>query len=176
MMILEPIHPEDLDRSRSLYLSAFPAYERCDVKVLESHSQRDYVEWLGIYDDGFKGMAYVLFDDRILYLLYLAVVEDDRGKGIGTKVLAMLRERYPGLKMYLNIEPPDDECDNREERLRRKAFYERNGFVVSGRLETIVDAYIVMSYGAKIFPEEIFALNEHVRLDALFTNDIRIIQ
>ena len=59
---------------------------------------------------------------------YFAVKEELRGKGLGQKILNQLIERYKGQSCVLDMESPRQECDNEEQRLRRHAFYLRNGF------------------------------------------------
>jgi GNAT superfamily N-acetyltransferase len=59
---------------------------------------------------------------------YFAVKEELRGKGLGQQILNQLIERYKGQSCVLDMESPRQECDNKEQRLRRHAFYLRNGF------------------------------------------------
>ncbi|MBR1881582.1 MAG: GNAT family N-acetyltransferase, partial [Muribaculaceae bacterium] len=59
---------------------------------------------------------------------YFAVRESLRGKGYGQHILTMLIERYRGQTCVLDMESPDQVCDNRQQRQRRHAFYLRNGF------------------------------------------------
>lgn len=153
-MRAEPVHQEDLDRVRELYLTAFPAYERAEWEKLLVHSRRDDSELLGLYDDGLIGLSYLIFDDEYLFILYLAISPDARGSGYGSQALGVLRDRHPDRDVFLNIEPPEDECDNREQRVRRKAFYMRNGFEPSWTLEISKDErYTMMCYGEPISHE-----------------------
>ena len=72
-MIVEPLHPQDVEAARSLYLEAFPEYERADWDSLVSHSGWGDAELLGLYDGGLVGISYVIFDETVLFVLYLAV-------------------------------------------------------------------------------------------------------
>ncbi len=173
-MRLEPLHLGDRDRAMELYLTTFPAYERCDPCVLEEHSRRDDAEWFGIYDEGFLGMTYLMIADDVLYILYLAVVPGHRGSGIGSTVLRTIRETYPGRSLFLSIEPPDEECDNREQRISRKGFYERNGFREIARLDADGDHYIIMCHGNDITAERILSFTDESGLSDLFPGGMKV--
>ncbi len=167
-MMIEPLHEEDTARAKELYLTAFPEYERCGYESLVRHSQREDTEWLGIYGDGFLGMAYVLFDDDILFLLYFAVIDGYRCKGIGSEALGGLRSRYPGRKMFLNIEPPDEGVEDLEIRQRRMAFYIRNGFIPGNRVADKDGVWMSMVYQDTLSPEETLGFCNGVGLSELF--------
>ena len=59
---------------------------------------------------------------------YFAVKEELRGKGLGQQILNQLIDKYKGQSCVLDMESPRQECANKEQRLRRHAFYLRNGF------------------------------------------------
>ncbi len=167
-MILEPIHREDREAAVSLYRSSFPDRERADVDRLFSHLVRGDAEWLGIYDPDLRGMVYALYSGRMAFLLYLAVAPEHRGSGLGSQALEAFRLRYPYRKLFLNIEPPDEDVPDKEVRLRRQAFYVRNGFIPCGRLRSAEGDYITMCYMGRITPEEFSAFRIEVGLDLLF--------
>ena len=54
------------------------------------------VKFHALYDqDVFCGIAYYVESSSTVYLTYLAVNQDLRGHGYGSKILAMLEEKYP---------------------------------------------------------------------------------
>lgn len=55
-----------------------------------------------------------------------------RGQGTGAEALKLIREKYKGCRVFLEIELPGEQYDNNEQRTRRKAFYLRNGLKASG--------------------------------------------
>lgn len=155
-MTVEPLHRTDLEQARVLYLESFPEYERADWDSLVSKSGWGDAELLGIYEDGLAGMSYVIFDDGMLFVLYLAVDPSRRGSGTGSRALAEIESRFSRGRTFLNIEPVDEECSNPEQRARRKAFYERNGFAAAWKLEIGKDErYTVMCKGEPITPAEL---------------------
>ena len=75
----------------------------------------------------FAGLAIMILHGDLALLDYLAIAPAQRGKGIGSFVLATLKERYQERRLLLEIEDPEEPCNNPEERIRRKGFYLRNG-------------------------------------------------
>ena len=60
--------------------------------------------------------------------MYLAVDDNMRSKGYGSRILAYVKKKYPDRPVILEVEEPDDSAENAEQRRRRIAFYKRNGF------------------------------------------------
>lgn len=92
-------------------------------------SLRRNVKFHALYDDGqFCGIAYYAESDKTVYLTYLAINEDLRGHGYGTKILGLLEDRYPDKQLVIDIEPIVPTAKNYKQRVSRLKFYERNGF------------------------------------------------
>ena len=121
---------------KALYREAFPAKERFPVTVLLLGAWKPEIEFTAFYDparDGrLRGMAYTIEAGSYLYILYLAVVADARGRGYGTRILEFLKQQYPSATFMLEIEPLDKRAANYDQRVARLAFYERNGFARVG--------------------------------------------
>ena len=81
-------------------------------------------------DGKFLGIVITILHKDIVLLDYLAVSPACRGQGIGSEILRLLDERYGGKRILLEIEDPEEPCDNPKERRSRKAFYLRNGMTV----------------------------------------------
>lgn len=117
----------DLTLIRELYEEAFPECERKPFDVMVSAIGRG-LDMCAIEDGGdFVGLAIVLTHGDVALLDYFAVTPHRRGGGIGACALDLLREKYRGRALLIEIEDPDDVCDNPEIRRRRLAFYERCG-------------------------------------------------
>ena len=96
-----------------------------------------------IEDGGdFVGLAITLTHGDVALLDYFAVVPYRRGCGIGAAALELLKEKYRGLALLIEIEDPEDECDNRAMRVRRLGFYRRCGMNIM--------PYKVYFYGTKM--------------------------
>ena len=127
MQLREYTASDELAKIKGLYEAAFPAVERKPFSLMRAALGKG-VEMLGIEADGrFVGLAIMLLSDTVALLDYFAVLPDCRGGGIGSAALALLRARYPERPLLVEIEDPDALSDNPAERLRRKAFYLRNG-------------------------------------------------
>lgn len=119
---------EDYGRTVRLYKSAFPLDERAPMWFLTLKSSCEYVDFWGIYADGkWIGLAYVISENSASYLFYLALSDDMRGKGFGSKAMQSLKRHYAGQKLFLALEHLDESAKNYNERLRRRNFYMKNG-------------------------------------------------
>jgi hypothetical protein len=78
-----------------------------------------------------------------------------RGNGYGTDVILELKNRYPERSIVIDIEDDEVECDNAEQRKRRRLFYERLGFcAMPYRLSIFGVPSIIMSSGRSYTFEE----------------------
>ena len=122
-------------RMRSLLLRAFPPEERVPASLLALNALRRPVRLLAFYDgDVFAGFLNACFTDRMVYALYLAVNDEVRSRGYGSRILAWLKAEAGARPVALEIEMLDDAAPNAEQRERRLRFYERNGFSDTGYL------------------------------------------
>ncbi len=112
-----------------LYMQAFPPEERKPFSLILAKVEEGHMEILVMEDEEntFLGLAItILYKDRVL-LDYLAVSPDKRGQNIGSTTIVALKKRYAGKRMIIEIEDPDTPADNTAERVRRRAFYLKNG-------------------------------------------------
>jgi len=124
---------QDFKEKEKLYRlndEAFPKEERIpSYKLLELLQELNCDAW-AFYDDIFVGFAVLLSDAALemAYLSYFAIDGAQRSKGYGGMALAKLAEVYEGYQIVLDMERMDESADNYDQRLRRLAFYERNGY------------------------------------------------
>lgn len=119
-----------LQQIESLYMRAFPPAERKPFSMIRKKREKGDVEILAIetVDGTFAGEAITVRCGTLVLVDYLAVSEEMRGCGVGSAALQLLRERYAGKRLFLEIESTKEQgAPNAEERERRKAFYLRNG-------------------------------------------------
>lgn len=118
---------------KQLYQSAFPVEQRVPFWSLRLRSGMNGMEMESYYDEGaFVGFVNLVASDDAIYVYYLAVDAELRGKGYGTMIIDDLRRRYEGKTIALDIEANDPHADNPRQRAARRAFYLNNGFVSSG--------------------------------------------
>lgn len=87
------------------------------------------VKFHAIYDeDKFCGISYYASNENTVYLTYLAVNEELRGQGYGSKILTMLEDKFLDKQIVIDIEPVTKKAKNYKQRVSRLKFYERNGF------------------------------------------------
>ena len=114
----------------SLYEAAFPVEERLPLRQLSWNSLKNGQSFLVYFDqEVFIGFTYAICTNNLVYLLFLAVEESKQSQGYGSQILAQVREEAGERPCVLTIEPMDEEqVSNRAQRLKRLAFYERNGY------------------------------------------------
>ena len=118
---------------RELYETAFPVEEQIPYEDLMVLMDRMPLDFTAYYDGGeFVGFTIVYPRKAFNWFWYFAVRDDLRGKGIGQRILSMLIEEYRHCTNILDMESPDQVCENEEVRKRRCAFYLRNGFRKTG--------------------------------------------
>lgn len=125
--------PLYLQKAKTLYEAAFPPAEKMPFRLLLKKAQNSNASLFAVTDTGeFKGIAYTVWHKDIVFLFYLAVDEQSRGKGVGSDILRLIGEKFSNCRIVLNIEAPDENAPNNEERIRRKQFYLKNGFTEAG--------------------------------------------
>ena len=108
-------------------MQAFPEEERLPWWLLRLNAQRKGIDLTAFLDGNrFCGFTASVTVDDTHFLLFFAIDPVLRGKGYGSEVLSLLRREYQ--TVYLNIELPIPSAPNLEERKKRFAFYQKNGF------------------------------------------------
>lgn len=161
---------QDLSRARlsdikNLYLRAFPAAERKPFFIIRKKQAEGSMEILSIEnDDGdFIGLAITILYNNIVLLDYFAIDDNRRNSGAGSAALHLLFERYSGKRFLLEIEAPDIPSENTHERIRRKAFYLRNGMTVMPfRVNLFGIEMEILTNGLQVSFEEYHSIFTHL--------------
>ncbi|OEH54375.1 hypothetical protein AQ616_11485 [Oceanobacillus sp. E9] len=123
----------DINKLKRLFIKAFPKNERLPLWFLLMKADKDFVDFIGFYDeDDFIGFTYLITNKDLTFVLYLAIDSSQRSKGYGGAVLSKIKELYPNNRLILNIEAIISNSQNYEQRVKRKNFYIKNGYVNSG--------------------------------------------
>ena len=125
------IGDKDLCRKfKKLFIKSFPFIERAPYYLLLDRAEKGRADMFAALDDNgdFSGMLYMLKDDEIAYIFYLAVSEEKRGRGVGSEILSAMKEHYNGKRIFLARERIEKSSPNFNERIKRREFYIRNGF------------------------------------------------
>lgn len=112
---------------------AFPAWERLEGDEIFTLARETDTDVLGLYDgDALVGFIVMVKNQTSGYLFFLATDQHSRGLGYGTAALEAVFRRYEHLQICLDFEPVDEKAENYDQRVRRRAFYLRNGFQETG--------------------------------------------
>ena len=115
---------------KKLYVSAFPKEERAPFALLMHRVNNGRDSFYAVEDQGtFVGLVYTIRKKKLLYVFFLAVEEEKRGMGYGSRILRCLKKLNQGCTVCLMIEDTQEtDADNYEERINRLGFYQANGF------------------------------------------------
>ena len=113
-----------------LFLSAFPEDERPPADYYFKSFLNTDNQLLGFYDNNkFIGFISTVNYDDICYIFFLAVIEKERNKGYGSKMLSEMKNMFQDKVILLCYEEVDKKYQDYEKRLKRADFYKKNGFV-----------------------------------------------
>lgn len=175
MMKLNPHYKDNLEKIKNLYLTAFPKNERKPFDLISEKCDSGSMKIIAIQNDNndFLGLAItILYDDMVL-LDYFAIAPESRGKNIGSTTLKQLFERYKNKRFILEIENTEVECNNLQERKRRKAFYIRNGMsVMPFKVNLIGVEMEVLTHNCEVTYEEYYSIYENTFSD-VYCNKIK---
>ena len=116
-------------RVKALYESSFPVQERISWPWMVWMALLGQADFLAYYDgQDFAGFSYSLRSKTTYYLLFLAIPSQQQSKGYGRQILQDVARRAGRRPIFLVIEPLDESADNYTIRLKRLAFYEKNGY------------------------------------------------
>lgn len=111
-----------------LYRQAFPPSERKPFSIICSMYRKGKTDlWCIRQNRRLAGFASTVNSPEIILLDYLATMPQQRGKGIGSAALHLLKQQYPRKGIFVEIEETRDPGDGQALRIRRRQFYEAAG-------------------------------------------------
>ena len=120
---------------KNIYMEAFPKSERKPFFFLKRAVQKGKSEiWVASQSDVVAGFIVLIPYHDMVLVEYLAVSNQIRSKGTGSKILGEICRQYDDKRILLLIEKIDETANNLEQRIARKRFYLKNGFESSGVL------------------------------------------
>lgn len=132
---LQPLNQNDDNYSKviELYKKAFTTYQHIPTWILKLKLRKGKVGFNVLYADAtWIGLIYTTEFKDIVLVHFLAISDSFRSGGYGSKVMDSMKVIHSGKRIVLNIEKLDKQEKNFQQRLKRKAFYEKNGFSSSG--------------------------------------------
>ncbi|MCQ2357271.1 MAG: GNAT family N-acetyltransferase [Methanocorpusculum sp.] len=85
-----------------------------------------------MYESRTVGYMIALFTDDIAYFLHLAVAEECRGKGFGSRAIEFFNRKFASHLIFFAVETPSEDAENQWQRLARIRLYERYGYRLAG--------------------------------------------
>ena len=160
---------EKLACVRKLYEESFPKSEKKPFSMILEKREEGFFDILAIEDERgqFCGLAIMLLACDLALLDYLAIAPEYQGGGAGSSALREVRDRYGDERLVVEIETTLGEeaerAENAGERLRRKAFYLRNGMVPMDFLVELFGVEMeILTFGRKLTFEEYYSIYEAV--------------
>lgn len=160
IILKDATEEKQLEDIRKLYESSFPKSEKKPFEFMRKKQKEGYFDMLAIEEEEgkFCGLAIMLLAGGWVLLDYLAIDPGCQGTGLGSRTLAALQERYGKERIVVEIESTIRDAEgsgNGQERLRRKAFYLRNGMVPMGFLVDLFGVEMeVLTFGSQITFEQ----------------------
>ena len=116
---------------RKLYHDAFPINERIPFDQITEY--RDIIDInIFTYNSNFVGFSINVLYKDLLYVLYFAMTSKYRSKGFGSQAMELIRRNNLDKSIVLDIEAINPNSTNSLERIKRKKFYLRAGFMETG--------------------------------------------
>lgn len=121
----------DIEKINALNERAFPENERRPLEPLMD-DPTGHGEVVAFYEQGvFRGFAGLLSCHDISHIIYFAIEEENRGRGLGTRALEAMHAMKKGCRMIVDVEDESENAPNNAQRRRRIDFYRRSGYVPS---------------------------------------------
>lgn len=168
-MLKEALNAERLEEVRRLYEASFPESEKKPFSFMLQKRQEGFFDILAIEDGQgtFCGLVIMLLSGDFALLDYFAIAARHQGKGLGGETLEELRRRYGAERIVVEIERTEgasaERADNLRDRLRRRAFYLRNGLSPADLLVELMGVEMeVLTYGRRLTFQEYYDMYDRV--------------
>jgi hypothetical protein len=117
---------------KEMYMSSFPKEDRMPFALMVMMSYLWNTQFLAFYDDILCGFVYMATIGKQSFVMFIAVKENLHSKGYGSRILEIVQSMNLNNKVIISIEPCDESAEDFEQRLRRKNFYLKNGYLETG--------------------------------------------
>lgn len=123
----------DFSQVAAVYKKSFPAEEQMPFWLMRLFAVRKRVDFLAFYDqEEFCGLTYLVHNEQLVFVFYLATAPNQRSKGYGSQILNWIQTNYPQQGLVLTIETVDAAYADYAQRKRRQSFYFKNGLRDTG--------------------------------------------
>lgn len=122
---------EEYKAVKALYDSAFGPVDDLDI-MMEAAGTGKAVLYAYYCGDALAAFAFALFPGHYCYVLYSALTEELRHRGLIRELIDCLRASHPRRPFIFDIETPSSAAADREERQYRYEMFSHLGFRDSG--------------------------------------------
>lgn len=145
---------KDFKEFKKLYHSAFPRNEQIPLNLLLAHPSDSEME-VFYYNNEFCGFYFAILYQDVVNIMFLAVEPEFRDHHFGSHILDHIKDRHKGKRIIVDIELPEENADNENQRLKRKQFYFKNGFIDTNILYNWHGTdYEMLCYGSPIITKQ----------------------
>ena len=89
---------------KAIYKEAFPKKERFLFAFFEKRASDGKADFYSYwFEDILVGFTYALKNENYVYVFYLAVKKEERGKGYGREILNQIKEKYKDGDLYVSF-------------------------------------------------------------------------
>lgn len=148
----------------ALYKEAFTTVRHVPSWMLRFMMRKGKPGFSVLYEnDIWIGLLYTTEYKDIVFVHFFAIAAASRSKGYGSKVIDAMKEKFARNRIVLNIEELTQDSANYQQRVKRKAFYQKNGFSSSGYIVKEPEERLEMlNLNGNISQEEIQAMYKHL--------------
>lgn len=126
---------ENKAKIKEIYTYSFLKEDRMPFWLMLIMAKMKNTEFLSFHDeDTLCGFAYMATENHITFIMFLAVDQNIRSRGYGSRILSKIQSIHPDNKIIVSIERCDEDAKDIGQRLRRRQFYAANGFIQTGYL------------------------------------------
>lgn len=139
-----------------LYLEAFPSTERIPINEFLNSELDNMKTYVFTYKKNFVGFCVTLSHNEIIYLLYFAMSSKYRNRGFGSCALELIKKINNNKVILADIEQEHHDSINKLQRIKRKKFYLRSGFVSTGITYIQQNTeFEILSFGGSVTNEDL---------------------
>ena len=126
---------KEKEKIKKIYISSFLKEDRMPFWLMLIMAKMRSTEFISFHDEGtLCGFVYMATIQNLTFIMFLAVDENIRSKGYGSRILDKIQSIHPDSKIIITIERCDKDAKDIEQRMRRKKFYTNNGYIETGYL------------------------------------------
>lgn len=150
----------DCQKIKALYDSSFEKGIYPSFRRLVMRAKKEKASFEAYYLDGkFCGLACIIFNENAVYIQCISIEGRYRSKGVGSLVVADIKQRAAGRPVFAEVERCDEASADKYKELKTLEFFAKNGFCDTGfSVKRKQKALTVISDGYGFTPEKIFEI------------------